>query len=1060
MNSCLKIFVTLMASFTAASAAAAVPSAGAAPVGSVSTQQQPKNLSVKGMVVDQDGLPVIGAAVMVKGDKSKGTVTDIDGRFEIKAPSGSVLEVTCLGYSYKTFTLTSSKDLRLVLEEESTLLEETVVVGYGQQKKESVVGAISQISTDDIVNSGTANITNAISGKLSGVVTIANGGQPGSSDVSILVRGVSSWNGSNPLVLVDGVERSFSDIDPNEVATISVLKDASATAVFGAKGANGVIIVTTRTGSVGKPKMSASVSYGMDFPTMIPDHISSATTARMLNVAQKNAQSFGSMIPDWQINEYGNPTSRINSIRYPDNDWFALTTKSYSSSVNANLSVTGGSDKVKYFVSFGYNKEGSIFKDFTSWGASNFSYDRLNYRTNLDVNLTRSTLMSLKVGGNLGIQNAPTGTGGMSPEALFGHMYSSSPMMYPAYYPDWVLDEIPDTDYPDQRGDRIASSSGAYYDNAVKLLGYGSYSQTIGNKLYTDVKLKQDLDFITKGLSVSVDFSLSTYYSRVSQTANYENPVYYIDWDLYDAGVGNPWVNNKSTGETVYEQPEFMVSRGGVQNNYYVTFYWEGALNYSRTFGGHSVSALALFNQRENIKTTAFPYRTMGLVGRVTYDYKKIYLLEANLGYTGSEQFSPKNRFGLFPSVAVGWVPSQYKWWKKSMPWWSKMKFRYSDGLVGNDQTSSRWLYYSSYSKGSYVTEDSAANDTAQWELAHKRDIGIEMGWFKNKLTLEVDLFDENRTNMLVAPNVTMLVGTAYKEVNRGSMKKHGIEIEAGWKDDFKNGFGYDVSAMLSLNENRITNYEDAPYAPEYQKTAGKAYKGQTEGVSVVDGGYYTSVDDIHNYPSYAGNWQYLNIGAYKYLDYSADGLLNVDDLHAIKGTQYAPAVASLNYGVHYKGFEFRMLWTANFGKYVNYNRSWEIEFNKGDYRVNASQLDYWRPDNQNANHATLVYGGASGHPMYTWAGGSPDKSYAMKLEGRTWRKADYVNLREIYLGYTIKSKAFLKATGLRSLNVYATGNNIWTGSGLIEGDPQSTTFTSGFYPNMLSVKLGVKVGF
>ena len=219
-------------------------------------------------------------------------------------------------------------------------------------------------------------------------------------------------------------------------------------------------------------------------------------------------------------------------------------------------------------------------------------------------------------------------------------------------------------------------------------------------------------------------------------------------------------------------------------------------------------------------------------------------------------------------------------------------------------------------------------------------------------------------------------------------------------------------------------------------------------------------MDDIHNYPSYAGNWQYLNVGAYKYLDYSADGLLNVNDLHAIKGTQYAPAVASLNYGISYKGFELRMLWTANFGKYVNFNRSWEVEFNKGDYRVNTSQLDYWRPDNQGANHATLVYGGASGHPMYMWAGGDPTKSYTMMLEGRTWRKSDYVNLREIYIGYTIKSKAFLKATGLRNLNVYATGNNIWTGTGLIEGDPQSTTFTTGFYPNMLSVKLGVKVGF
>lgn len=301
MNSCLKIFIALLAPLATVSMAAA-PAESMAPARNMSAQQQPKNLSVKGLVVDQDGVPVIGAAVMIKGNKSNGAVTDIDGRFVIKAPAGSVLEISCLGYTYKTVTLASAKDLRIILEEESTMLQETVVVGYGQQKKESVVGAISQISTDDIVNSGTANITSAITGKLSGVVTIANGGQPGNNDVSILIRGVSSWNGSSPLVLVDGVERSFSDIDPNEVATISVLKDASATAVFGAKGANGVIIVTTRTGSVGKPKMQASVSYGMDFPTMFPEHISSATTAEMLNVAQKNALSFGSMIPRWQIN--------------------------------------------------------------------------------------------------------------------------------------------------------------------------------------------------------------------------------------------------------------------------------------------------------------------------------------------------------------------------------------------------------------------------------------------------------------------------------------------------------------------------------------------------------------------------------------------------------------------------------------------------------------------------------------------------------------------------------------------------------------------------------------
>lgn len=1058
-NGCLKIFISVLLPLSPFLLAEQESLAGENGVHAVQEQSGP--VTVQGIVIDADGLPVIGAAVMVRGVKGSGTVTDIDGKFEMKVPQGAQLVVTCLGYQEKLVSF-EGKPLRIVLEEESTLLEETVVVGYGEQKKESVVGAISQIATEDIANTGTTNITNAISGKLSGVTTILNGGQPGSSDATILIRGVSSWNGSAPLVMVDGVERSFSDLDPNEVATISVLKDASATAVFGAKGANGVILVTTRTGSVGKPKMTASVTYGLDFPTELPDHISSATTARMLNVAFRNAQSFGTLYPQSIINEFANPSTRVNSVRYPDNNWFDLALKDVAQSVTANFSVTGGTDRLKYFASFGYTKEGSIFKDFTNWGASNFTYDRVNYRVNLDANLTKSTLLTVKVGGSLGIQNVPTGTGSVTPTKLFGYMYSSSPMMYPAYYPDWLLDEIPDTDYPDLRGDRIASSDGAYYDNVVKLLGYGSYEQTVSSKLFTDLRLKQNLDFITKGLSLTANVSLSTYYSRISQTATHSNPVFILNWDVYDAQNGdNPWQNNKATGEEVYEQPGFTVTKGGVSNNYYLTFYWEAALNYARTFGGHSVGALVLFNQRENIRTTNFPYRTMGLVARVTYDYKKKYLIEANLGYTGSEQFSPKNRFGLFPSVAVGYVISQERWWKDAMPWWSKMKLRYSDGLVGSDQTSSRWLYYSSYSKkSSLVIEDSAANEVAQWETAHKRDLGIEMGWLKDRLTLNVDLFNENRENMLVSPNVTMLVGTNYKEVNKGSMKKHGIDIELGWKDVRSSGFGYNVSAMVSLNENRVTNYEDAPYAPDYQKVAGKPYKGQTDGVSLVDGGCYTSVDDIHNYPAYSSNWQYVNVGAYKYLDYSADGLLTTDDLHAIAGSQYAPLSGSLNFGLDYKGFEFRMLWTGSYGKYVEYNRSWEIEFNKGDYKVNKSQMDYWRPDNLDAAHATLVYGGPSGHPMYMWAGGNPDNGYAMMLEGRTWRKADYLNLREVYLGYTIKSKKFYKNSGLRSLNFSITGNNLWTLTNLLEGDPQSTTFTSGFYPNMLKVKFGVKVGF
>ena len=1021
-----------------------------------SGKQQP-TIQAKGRVVDTNGIAIAGAAVTVKGGSAGGTISDAQGAFTLRVRKGDVLHVSFLGFQAREIAVTDASPLTIRLAEETHQVEDVVVVGYGVQKKESVLGAISQVNNEQLVNSGTTNITNAIAGKLSGVTTIQTGGQPGNNDANIFIRGVSSWNGSTPLVLVDGVERSFADIDPNEVASLSVLKDASATAVFGAKGANGVIIVTTRTGSTGKPKMNISLSYGLDFPTMIPDHIGSAQTAELLNVALKNAQSYGSMIPRSEIEEYARPSSRINSIRYPDNDWFDIAMRRCAQTINANYNVSGGSQRVKYFLSLGYSHEGSIFKDFSEWSNANFRYDRINYRSNLDFDVTRSTKLSVKVGGVLGIKDTPTDK---TVSGMFNMMYSASPMMYPAYYPAWVLEEIPDTDYPDASGGRLSSPRTAYFGNIRTSLSTGEFEQTTDNKLYTDINFEQKLDFITKGLSVKANVSLSTYYSRISQTATNSNPTFYIDWNRYDAGDGNPWIYSAAS-EHVYENTPYAVTRGAMQNNYYVTFYWEGALNYNRTFGDHTVTALALFNQRENVKGTAFPYHSQGVVGRVTYDYKHKYLFECNLGYTGSEQFSPENRYGFFPSVAIGWVPSQERFWKEAMPWWSKMKIRYSDGLVGSD-SGSRWLYFSDYVKGgdSYIYEGAAANAVAQWEEARKRDLGIEMGWLNNRLTLNLDLFDEKRTNMLVKPNVTMLVGTSYKEVNRGSMKKHGIDIELGWADKTPTGFGYNLTAMVSLNENRITNYEDAPYAPEYQKTAGKPYKGQTDGVSIVDSGYFESIDDIHNYPAYTTDWNFVNVGAYKYLDYSADGRLSVEDLHAIAGSQYPPVVCSFRAGFDYKGFEFSMLWYANLGKWVEYNKSWEIEFNRGDYRITHSQLDYWRPDNRDANHATLVYGGTSGHPMYMWAGGSGDAGAKMMLEGRTWRKADYLSLREVYLAYTFNAKRLRQKVGFRSLSLYLTANNLLTFTPLIEGDPASTTFTTGFYPQMTSLKLGVKIGF
>lgn len=1016
------------------------------------TQAVP-HVTVHGVVSDEVG-PVAGAAVIPGGVIQSGVVTDLDGRFSITVPRGTPLTVSSIGYKEMTVVAGDSGPLDIHLQEASQQLKEAVVVGYGTQSKESVVGAISQIGTEAVVDAGSTNITQAIAGKLSGVLTMQSSGTPGANNAEIMVRGLSSWNGSSPLVMVDGVERSFSELDPNEVATISVLKDASATAVFGAKGANGVILVTTRTGTSSKPKLSMSVAHGFNFAARLPEHISAYETAAAYNVAMKNSNTFSELYSEYDLSQYRNPSSELNAIRYPDNDWYDLVLKDVAHTTDANIHVTGGNERVTYFVSFGYKNEGSIFKSSDVMDKVQFRYNRINYRANLDFNFTPTTQLSYKVGGNLGIKLSP----GTSPVS---YMYAASTISYPAYYPAWVLSMIPDPDYPTATGDRqtdSAGADGAYYNNPYDVINRYAYEQETSSRLFTDLVLKQKLDFLTEGLSVTGKFSFSTYMSRLSEKASRDRMSWYLDWDVYDVGVGNPWIP-KTGGTSVNETAPASASQGSISTFDY-NLYWEGSVNYNRSWRNHHVTALALFNQRERATGAAFKYRNEGLVGRITYDYARKYLFEVNVGYTGSEQFAPSNRFGFFPAVAVGYTVSREKFWRQALPWWSTFKLRYSDGMVGNDQTASRWLYYSSYSMvGDQIKEDSAANSAARWETAHKRDLGIESGWLKDRLSLTVDLFDEYRTDMLIAPNVTLLVGASYKEVNRGEMKKHGLETELEWKDRI--GYlKYYVKGMFSINENRILNYEDPPYAPDYQKMAGKAYGGQTSGTSIIDSGYYTSVDDLHTCISYSTDWLKVPVGAYKYLDYSADGIINSDDLYTVYGSQYPSILYSFGSGFEYKGWKFNFLFYGNAGKYVNFNGSFELDFNKGDKRISKSMSDYWTPVNPNAGHATMVPSSGTGHLMYSWAGYNNSGTAVMALVGRTWRRADYLTLRDVYLGYSFKSAGFLGKAGIRSLELYATGNNLFYLTDLIEGNPEAKNFTTGFYPLMTNIQLGMKVGF
>lgn len=1014
-------------------------------------------VQVKGNVLDLNSQPIPGVTIMVKDKPALGgTITDEQGYFSFSFPAGEVLQASCIGYVTVESRFAKSGDWFVTMEEDAVMLEDVVVVGYGTQKKESVVGAISQVGSDALVNSGTTNVTNALAGKLSGVLTFQNSGTPGNSDAEIFIRGVSSWNGSGPLVMVDGVERDFNELDPNEIQTISVLKDASATAVFGAKGANGVILVTTKTGIKGKPKMNLSVNYGIDIPQELPKFIDSATTAQMMNAAYRNDGSFGSVIPQNVIDAYRNGT---DPIRYPTNNWYDMILKDVAHNVTANYSLRGGTDRVKYYVGVGYTNEGSIVKQLNAYKGNTFQYHKINYRTNLDIDVTQSTTLSFKVGGSTAITQRPGDPDSNSTvSALFTQMYMASPMMYPAFYPSWVLEQYPDTNYPGLVTDRLAQEGNAYTSNPYNTLSRGNFLQTTTNRLNTDVVLNQKLDFITKGLSLKAMASLTSVFSRYSQKGEQNLPLYKLDWDIVDSNGGNPWTSTESAND-VYVQPPYSVTQDNTPRSTSVVFYWEAAINYDRTFKKkHDVTALLLANQRQSIAGASFPHRGQAFVFRATYNYAKRYFFEINMGYTGSEQFSAENRYGFFPSVAVGYTISNEPFWKKAMPWWSKMKIRYSDGTVGSDKASEDWLYYSSFSKHStgLIVEDKAANLTARWETARKNDLGFELGFFKDQLTFNVDLFSEKRTDMLLTPIESPLLGITSKDVNAGSMKKHGIDIEGKWRTTTSRGFYYEVGFMLGLNENRITSYADAVNTPSYQKWEGTPYKAARTGMDMIDGGYFGSVDDLHGYPNSLGSVSKVYAGMYKLLDYNSDGTISSRDLHSIRGVAYPPVVGSINLGLGYKGFSFNMLFYGTHGKYIEFNRSFWKEFIKQDQIVHEAQLDYWTPANRNASHAALSFD----DKPYSMLGGSANDSYAMMIDGHSWRVSDYLTLKEVYLSYKFDGKRLEDAIGVKGLSITLTGNNLFQFTDLIEGNPQRTDLVKSYYPIMRSVKLGVKLDF
>lgn len=679
--------------------------------------------TIKGIVVDASGEPVIGANVVVEGT-TMGTITDFEGTFSISVPKNGKIKISFIGYKDQVLTPQSGKNLRVVLEDDSQMLGEVQVVAYGAQKKVSITGAISSMKGEDLLKTPAASMSNVLSGQITGISSVQYSGEPGADEADLYVRGIATWNNAKPLIQVDGVEREFSQIDPNEVESITVLKDASATAVFGVRGANGVILITTKRGAEGKAKISFSTSAGVNLRT------------KQLEFA--NSYQYASYYNDLQVNDGGVPTfteeqlikfrDHTDPILYPDINWIDYCMNKAAFQSQHNVNISGGTDRMRYFVSAGMFTQDGMFKQLAASDNFNFNYKRYNYRANLDFDATKTTLISVNIGGRIETKRTPES--GEDQNQLFRKLYWAVPFAGAGIVDGKRV--VSNADYLPFTG---SDGLNSYYGKGFR--------STTTNVLNVDLVLDQKLDFITKGLSFKLKGSYNTSYwtqKIASSSMAVYTPV------LHDDGS----IGYRKSGS----DSQLSYSRNSNGEGKSRDWYMEAALNYSRKFGDHNVTGLVLYNQSKRYYPGGtyddIPSAYVGFVGRATYDYKTRYMAEFNVGYNGSENFAPGKRYGLFPAGSIGWIVSEESFFKPLKKVINYFKVRASVGMVGNDNNgNNRFLYLpdayilnddgyffgtNAGNKKPGAYEASKSNADVTWEKSVKQNYGIDFSILNEKL--------------------------------------------------------------------------------------------------------------------------------------------------------------------------------------------------------------------------------------------------------------------------------------------------------------------------------------
>ncbi len=993
---------------------------------------QSQNAQLNGEVNDSRGIGISGATVSVKGTKIV-LVTDKFGKFKLALPpNAKTIIVTHAGLKAQEISVAGKTSIEVIMREDMVGLDQVIVIGYGSQKKASVVGAISNVKGTDLVKSGIPSVANSLTGLVPGMVTVQQSGLPGAEDSKIYIRGLSSFSGNNqPLILVDGVERGLNDIDPNEVESISVLKDASATAVFGVKGGNGVILITTKRGQEGRLEIQASYDQTFKKPVNGSIQEDSYNTLKGRDELYRNQNRYNLVLGPGILNHY---LTHDMPYIYPDVDAWKYSIKPFALDSRAAVSARGGTRNAKYFISIGYLHEGDLLKNIQTLYDASYKYDRLNYRMNFDFDFSKTTKVSISTGGYVGVQSAGGNVGNGDQANILNGMYTTPPYATPYIYPASILSQYPDPNNP-VISDRVGLN---LISNSITSIGRKNYkgtTRTVNDRIGTDLVLTQKLDAITQGLSFKALFSYNNDTWYTGGGYNYQSDAYSLTlvnnvptWTRYIGAA----VDNYTVVAPPYQQPLVLSTTNLPVYNYV----FSGQFDYKRSFKKSNFGALALVQRRISQGGAGFKHYEENWVGRATYDYDGKYLLEASLAVSGSEQFAPSNRFGYFPSFAGGWNIAKEEFVKTLIPQMSNFKLRYSWGQTGNDNTGSQYLYISQYTNGTAYTtgapgitsnvqtvvEGSVPNIYAQWERATKQDLGYELGFFNNKLTFSLDFFDEQRTGILMARRaVADWFGQSILPLNIGATKRHGYEFEAGYNGIYKK-FTYFVKGNFNFNENRIVNQDDPLLTPDYLKKAGKPISANYAAKNL---GYYQNVDEIANYSLRQNSL--ITVGADKLLDFNGDATTSNDAVASGNGSR-PDKTFSFSAGLTYKKFDFSFMFQGatsvarNNGSYTN--PLWTND--PGEMYIKTKGTDdLWTPININA-----AYG--------AWGAWNPGN--------KGIQNAKYIRLKTLELGYNLSGK-ILKAAGLSSARLALQGANLFTWApGYKFGDPENEPSFDGLY--------------